>query len=151
EGAAAAGGLAGTELASGVDDDAHAPGVDAELFDRHLLDDGMHALAHLGPAMTYFDGAVVVEAHDGPGHFLESVAQAGVLQPGPAADRLACRHRFLVWLLHGVEAHRGAETPVVHDLSWSPTRSGRDDIAAPHLPTTEARLFGEPVDDAFHR
>ena len=87
------GGLAGAELAGGVDDDPDAVGVDAELLDRDLQGDGVHALAHLGPAVAHLDRAVGVEAHDGLGDLLEAVAEAGVLQAEPEADGLARRRR----------------------------------------------------------
>ena len=47
--------LAGAELTGGVDDDPHQRGVDAELLDGDLAGDGVHALAHLGPAVADLD------------------------------------------------------------------------------------------------
>src|SRR5690606_33670018 len=88
EGAAAAGGLAGAELAGGVDHHADAVGLDAQLLDRDLEGDGVHALAHLGPAVAHLDGAVVLEAHDRAADLDEAVAEAGVLEAEPEADGL---------------------------------------------------------------
>ena len=67
-------------------------GIDAELLRRHLQRDGVHALAHLGPAVADLDASVVVdvvEAHDRPAHLAEAVAEAGVLEPEAEPDRLA--------------------------------------------------------------
>ena len=87
--AAAPGGLAGAELAGGVDDHVDAGRVDPELLDGDLLGDGVDALAHLGPAVAHLDPAVVAEAHDGLGDLLEPVAETRVLEPEPEAERLA--------------------------------------------------------------
>ena len=64
-------------------------GIDAELLDRDLRGDGVHALAHLGPAVPHLDGAVLLEAHDRARDLLEAVAEARVLQPEAEADRRA--------------------------------------------------------------
>ena len=120
------GGLAGAELAGGVDDDPDPGRVDAELLDRDLEGDGVHALAHLGPAVAHLDGAVVLEAHDGPGDLLEAVAEAGVLEAEAEPDGLArgARPRRSA----GLTASRqlaGAEAAVVHDLAGAPHGAGR--------------------------
>ena len=51
-------------------------GLDAELLDRDLRGDRVHALAHLGPAVPHLDGAVGLEAHDRADDLEESVAEA---------------------------------------------------------------------------
>src|SRR6185369_5526044 len=79
--AATPGGLAGAELARGVDEDADALGIDLQLLDRDLAGDRVHALAHLGPAVTDLDRAVLLAPHDRAGDLLEAVAEARVLQP----------------------------------------------------------------------
>ena len=53
--AARPGGLAEAELARRVDDDVDARRVDAELLGGDLQGDGVHALAHLGPAVADLD------------------------------------------------------------------------------------------------
>ena len=107
--AARSGGLAEAELAGGVDDHLDAVRVDAELLRRHLQRDGVHALAHLGPAVAHLDRRRrCVEAHDGPAHLAEAVAEAGVLEPEAEPDRLAGGARRVVVRLDRVEADLGA-------------------------------------------
>ena len=81
--------LTEAELARGVDDHPDPLRVDAELLDRDLQRDGVHALAHLGPAVADLDDAVRAEPHDRLGDLLEAVAEAGVLQAEPEPDGLA--------------------------------------------------------------
>ena len=84
------GGLAEAELARRVDDDVDARRVDAQLLGRDLQGDGVHALAHLGPAVADLDPVVGASgSDDGAGHLAEAVAEPGVLQPEPEPDGLA--------------------------------------------------------------
>ena len=57
--------------------------------DRDLQGDGVHALAHLGPAVAHLDGPVGRNRTHGLGDLLEAVAEPGVLQPEAEADGLA--------------------------------------------------------------
>ena len=57
--------------------------------DRDLQRDGVHALAHLGPAVAHLDRAVGCGSARRPGTSPEAVAEAGVLEPEPETDRLA--------------------------------------------------------------
>ena len=148
--APAAGGLPGAELAGGVDDDDDVVGVDAELLDGHLHGDGVHALAHLGPAVAHLDLAVGAEPHDGAGDLVEPVAETRVLQPEPDPDRLAVGHAAVVGVLDRVEALARAGAAVVHQLPRPPHVAGRDDVAGAHLPAADADLLGEPVDHPLH-
>ena len=114
------GGLARAELARGVDDDAHTLRFDAELFDRDLRGDGVHALTHLGPAVPDLDRAVGLETHDRAHDLQEAVAEAGVLQAQTETDRASRRGRGLVRGLDRLEATLRAAAPVVHDLAGTP-------------------------------
>ena len=107
--AARSGGLAEAELAGGVDDHVDPVGVDAELLRRDLQRHGVHALAHLGPAVADLDASVVrPEPHDRPAHLAEAVAEAGVLEPEAEPDRLAGGERRVVIGPDLVEAGLGA-------------------------------------------
>ena len=146
--------LAEAELAGRVDDDVDARRVDAELLGRHLQGDGVHALAHLRPAVADLDPARRVDsrnAHDGAGHLAEAVAEPGVLQPEAEPDRLAGGDGRVVGRLDRVEARLGAAGAVVHDLARTPHRAGADDVALADLPAADADLLGQPVEHAVHR
>ena len=85
-----------------------------ELLDRDLRGDGVHALAHLGPAVPHLDGAVGLEAHDRAHDLEEAVAEARVLEPEPDADGAARGLRGLVGGLaprRGSAARRGSRRP----------------------------------------
>ena len=86
-------------------------GIDAELLDRDLPSDRVHALAHLGPAVPHLDGAVGLEAHHRAGDLEEAVAEAGVLEPEADADRRPRRDCGVVRGLDRVEAARAPRQP----------------------------------------
>ena len=150
EGAPAAGGLAGTELARGIHNDPNRLGIDAELLHGDLQRDGVHALAHLRPAVADLHGAVGTEADDRLGDLFEAIAETGVLQPQPDPDRLARSAGRFVRLAHGVEASLCAEAAVIHDLSRSPHSPRHHHVALAHFQAVDPDRFGQPIHDAFH-
>ena len=83
--------LAEAELARRVDDDVDAGRVDAQLLGRDLQRDGVHALAHLGPAVADLDPGRRRRRNrtTAAGHLAEPVAEARVLQPETEPDGLA--------------------------------------------------------------
>src|SRR5262249_9234050 len=107
--------------------------IDAELGDRDLEGDRVHALAHLGPAMTDLDGSILNEADDGTNVLLEPVAEAAVLQPESQPDRPSGGDGGVIVGAHLVKAALGAEAPVVHHLAGSPHLAGADDVALADL------------------
>ena len=115
-------GLTVTEFTTGVDDDLDLRRIDAELLRRDLLGDGMDPLAHLGPAVPHLDLAVRTEVDHCPGNFLESVAEAAVLQSETHTDRLAGGAGGVVMRLDGIEGFARTTAPVIHDLAGTPTR-----------------------------
>src|SRR5690606_24713981 len=107
------------------------------------------ALAHLGPAVADLDAAVAVEADDRPGHLLQAVPEARVLEPEAESHRLAGGHRRVPVRAQRLEAVAGAEAAVVHDLPGAPHGAGRHDVARPHLPGIEPARLGQPVDQTL--
>ena len=148
QGAARTGGLAGAEVAGGVDDHRDLLGIDSEFFDGNLERHGVDALAHLGPAVADFDAAVLVEADHGSGDLEEPVAEPGVLEGEAHPDRLARGASLVVGRLDGVEAFAGAAAAVVHDLARSPDVAGfttlRSRISQPLMPTWAANRSRRP-------
>src|SRR5262249_54094135 len=118
--ASGTGGLARAQLARRIDDDAHPARIELQLLHRHLQGHRVPALAHLRPAVAHFDGAIDLEAHDGASDLLEPVAEPGVLEPEPEADGLAGGASGLIVGPYYLEAARGAEAAVVHDLTGAP-------------------------------
>ena len=147
----AAGGLTGTELAGGVDDDLDAIGFDTEFLDSDLAGDGVDALTHLGPAVSDLDRAVGVEPHGRTADLVGAVSETGVLQTEPHADGIPGSDRRIPCRFHGVETGSGTEAAVVHDLAGPPHHAGLDDIATTDLPPRDAGHLGEPIHHALHR
>ena len=94
---------------------------------------------------------VGMEVDDRLRHLAEPVAESGVLEPEPEADRLAVGDRRVVGALDLVEARLGAAGPVVHDLTGSPLVAGADHVALADLPAADADLLGQPIEHAFER
>ena len=124
------------ELACGVDDHAHAFGFDAQFLHRDLKRDGVHALAHLGPAVAHLDRAVGLEAHDRAHDLEQAVAEAGVLEPEADADGATRGLRGLVRGLQRIEAAPGTAAAVVHDLAGTPHVARVHHRSTPDPPTT---------------
>ena len=121
--------------------------------DGDLQRDGVHALAHLGPAVAHLDRAVARgSARPRRGDLAEPVAEAGVLQ-ARGRGRRPCPRRGprRTCGLHRVEARLGAAAAVVHDLAGAPHLAGLDHVALAHLPAADADLLGQPIDHALHR
>ena len=148
--AAAPGGLAEPEFARGVHVHTDPRRIDAEFLDGDLERHGVHALAHLGPAVAHLDDAVLAEVDDRLGDLLEAVPEAAVLQTEPQTHGLAGRDGFVVVRLHRVEAGFGSEAAVVHDLARAPHLARMDHVALAHLPAADANELGEAVHAALH-
>ena len=148
--AARTGGLSEAELARRVDDDFDAIRIDAQLLCRDLQGDGVHTLAHLGPAVTYLDDAIAAESDDCAAQLAEPVPEPRVFQSQAETDRLACCASRVVVRLDRIETDLGATATVVHDLAGTPDLAGVDHVALANLPTVDADHLGEPVEHAFH-
>ena len=92
-----------------------------------------------------------MEVDDRPRHLAEPVAESGVLQPEPEADRLAVGHRRVVGVLDLVEACLGARRPAVHDLAGTPLVAGPDHVELADLPAADPDLLGQPVEHTLER
>ena len=100
--------------------------------------------------MTHLDGAVLVEANDGLDDLQETIAEPRVLESEAEPYGLAFGNCLVVSGPYRVQASLCAESPVVHDLAWSPDDAGRHRVAVTHLPGIYPSLLGEAVDDALH-
>ena len=150
--AAAASGLPEAQLPRRVDDHFDARRVDAQLGDGSLQRDGVHALTHLGEAVTNLHLVVgAAETHDCGTHLAQSVAKARVLQPKSEANGLARGQCSINVRLGAIETLLSTSATVVHDLARPPDIAGMDDVALTHLPSADASLVCQAVDDALHR
>ncbi len=124
-----------------VDDDADARGVEPELGGRDLAEDGMGALAHLGPGVEDGETAVTFGTQDRTAVLGQAVADARVL--GAAGDARVARGPVLV-------AHREQrvlEADAGPQLLPRPEAIALGDGVAPaHLPAVDADRLGEPVE-----
>ena len=145
-----AGGLAGSQLPGGVDDDLDAGRVDAQLLDSHLEGHCVDPLSHLGPAVTNLDLTIFPEPDYRTGQLHRPVAQPRVLQTEAQPGGPTVGHRPVVGGADGVQAGPSASATLVHYLTGPPDRSRFDHVAATNLPAGDPDPFGQTVHDSLH-
>ena len=138
--------LTGLELALGVDEHADRVRRHAELLARDLAQDGVHALAHLGPGVVEGDRPVGLGPQDHAAVLGDAVPDAGVLQAaGDPRER-----RVAVGVLDGeegaLEPDAGAE-----QLAGRRAVAGVEGVAPADLPAVDPDELGERVQHALHR
>ena len=119
---------------------------------RDLQGDGVHALAHLGPAVADLDPAVVRRKRTtAPATSRKPLPSPQFLSPSPRPTALPAATRRVV--VRAGSSSRQASAPpaaVVHDLARPPHVAGTDHVALADLPPADADRRGEPVEHALH-
>ena len=124
-----------------------------KLLRRHLQRDGVHTLAHLGPAVANLDRRrrCGIELHDRRHSSRKPLPSPEFFSPRPSPTALPAATGRVVVRLDRVEADLGAAAAVVHDLAGAPHVAGVDHVALADLPTVDADQLGEPIEHALHR